>query len=44
MKIENDKYYTKKTVAKECSSLIDLSPYDLVIEPSADFQTAEEYT
>lgn len=35
MKIENDKYYTKKTVAKECISLIDLSPYDLVIEPSA---------
>ena len=35
MKIENDKYYTKKAVAKECINLIDLSHYDLVIEPSA---------
>lgn len=35
MKIENDKFYTKQTVAKECINLINLSLYDLIIEPSA---------
>lgn len=35
MKIEYDKFYTKKDVAKYCISLVDLTQYDLIIEPSA---------
>ena len=35
MRIDNDKFYTKRSVAKECIDMIDLTKYDLVIEPSA---------
>lgn len=31
----NDKFYTKSSIAKSCINLIDLSKYDLIIEPSA---------
>jgi hypothetical protein len=34
-KIEFDKFYTLESVAIECLQLLDLSSYDLVIEPSA---------
>ena len=32
---ELDQYYTKKDIAQRCLNTIDLSPYDLVVEPSA---------
>ena len=34
-KIDNDKFYTKKSTAKICIDIIDFSIYDFVIEPSA---------
>jgi hypothetical protein len=34
-KIELDKFYTKESIAKECISLLDLTEYDHIIEPSA---------
>ena len=34
-KIDNDKFYTKKSTAKICIDIIDFSVYDFVIEPSA---------
>ena len=34
-KINNDKFYTKKSTAKICIDVIDFSIYDFVIEPSA---------
>lgn len=34
-KIELDKFYTKESVAIECLKKLDLSEYDMVIEPSA---------
>lgn len=35
MRIEHDKFYTKFPIAGECISLVDLTPYDMVVEPSA---------
>ena len=32
---ELDQYYTKKDIAQMCINTLDLSSYDLVIEPSA---------
>ena len=34
-KEENDKFYTKPEVSKLCINMIDLSDFDLIIEPSA---------
>lgn len=34
-KNEHDKFYTKREIAAECIQLLDLSKYDLIIEPSA---------
>jgi len=34
-KIDNDKFYTKNSIAKICIDIIDFSIYDFVIEPSA---------
>lgn len=35
MKVDLDKFYTKKEIAKQCIELLDLSLYDTIIEPSA---------
>ncbi len=34
-KEENDKFYTKKDISKMCIDMINLSDFDLIIEPSA---------
>lgn len=34
-KEENDKFYTKPEISKKCIDILDLSEFDLIIEPSA---------
>ena len=34
-KEENDKFYTKPNISKMCINMLDMSEYDLIIEPSA---------